>query len=93
MPITNRNSLAQAEIEGMKWKKHGTPAWLKNMDFDKDDGYRSEESRTVHYSNFISMEEMKSWSIKKGDEEFEETHNDNDVWMTETKRRERENKI
>ena len=33
---------------------------------------------------------MKSWSAKKGDKELEEMHNDKDVWMTEARRKERE---
>ena len=71
MPITTRNFNAQAGEEAMRLRKHRTPTWIKDMDFDKDDRNRMEESGKVHYTNFISMEEMKSWSAKKRDKKLE----------------------
>ena len=44
MPITNRNFLAKAEKEGMKFRKYRTPAWIQDIDFDEDDESRTEES-------------------------------------------------
>ena len=47
MPITNRNFLAQAEKEGMKFKKYRTPAWLKDTDFEEDNKNRPEGSGSL----------------------------------------------
>ena len=42
MPITNRNFYEHLKEEGMKFKKYKIPAWIKKINFEKDE-YRHEK--------------------------------------------------
>ena len=88
MPITKRNFYEHLKEEGMKFKKYKTQAWIKKIDFEKDE-YRHEKTEKegkVSYNNFVSTEEMKSLCTKRGDKDFGKNCNDRDVWLTEKER-------
>ena len=58
MPITNRNFYVHAREEAMRFMKYRTPAWIKDIDFDKDDKDRTEKKQEEYTT-------LTSYQLKK----------------------------